>query len=61
MIQYNFTTHEALNRDNLSKKCFHATPSILKKTQFWNESFFFKYHFYKQPQAEIGKKQAKAK
>ena len=29
MIQYNITAHEALNRDNLSKKCFHTRPSIL--------------------------------
>ena len=29
MIQYNITAHEALNRDNLSKKCFNTRPSIL--------------------------------
>ena len=33
----------------------------LKKLNFGMKAFFFKYHFYKQPQAEIGKKQAKAK
>ena len=34
MIKYNITAHEALNRDNLSKKSFHIRPSILKKTHF---------------------------
>ena len=34
MMQYNVIAHEALNRDNLSKKCFHTRPSILKNPSY---------------------------
>ena len=34
MIQYNVIAHEALNRDNLSKKCFHTRLSILKNPSY---------------------------
>ena len=60
MIQYNVTTHEALNRDNLSKKCFHTRPSILKKNSIQVHAFFYKQQFHKQNQAEIGKKSSKS-
>ena len=33
--------------------------SLLKETQFWSARFFYK-HFYKQLQAEIGKKSSKS-
>ena len=62
MIQYNVTTHEALNRDNLSKKCFHTRPSILKKKlNFELHAFFISNTVISNARFKMAKNVVKAK
>ena len=62
MIQCNVTVHEALNRDNLSKKCFHTRPSILKKKlSFEVHAFFVSNTFISNARLKLAKNQVKAK
>ena len=62
MIKYNVTVHEALNRNNLSKKSFHTRPSILKKNlNFEVHAFFISNTFISNAWLKLAKNQAKAK